>query len=166
MFFRRPIQPRRSTSVDPLRDLVREHLPHADPDTQHIVVAVAGLLAAVAYADREYGAAEQAYARAALSRMDGLTSAGVDAISDLLREHGAKIASVNPQAYTRELRDRTDPELRREVLDLLLDLAAADGELPLAETDMLRRTAAALGLSPDDYLASQARHRDKLKVLK
>jgi tellurite resistance protein len=50
-------------------------------------------------------------------------------------------------------------------LDVLVDLAAADGELSLAETDLLRRTTAALGLSPDEYLASQARHRDKLKVL-
>jgi hypothetical protein len=30
----------------------------------------------------------------------------------------------------------------------------------------LRRTASALGLSPDDYLASQQRHRERLALLK
>jgi uncharacterized tellurite resistance protein B-like protein len=59
-----------------------------------------------------------------------------------------------------------DIELRREMLDVLVDLGAADGELSLAETDLLRRTTSALGLTPEDYLASQTRHRDKLKLLR
>jgi uncharacterized tellurite resistance protein B-like protein len=46
------------------------------------------------------------------------------------------------------------------------DLAAADGEVSLSETDLLRRTATAMGLTPDDYLASKRRHRDRLSVLK
>ena len=34
------------------------------------------------------------------------------------------------------------------------------------ETNLLRLTATALGLTQDDYNACQARHRDKLAVLK
>jgi uncharacterized tellurite resistance protein B-like protein len=140
--------------------------PDADEDTQRIVLAVAGLLASVAYADHVYGPAEEAYARDALLRLDGLTEDGVAAICATLKSHGSQIAAQNPQLFTRELRERTDVELRREVLDVLLDLAAVDGELSLAETDLLRRTTSALGLSPDDYVASQQRHRDKLALLK
>jgi uncharacterized tellurite resistance protein B-like protein len=173
MFFKRAPKPVVRSSVDVLRELVQAELRldrDADEDegAASIVVAVAGLLAAVAYADRVYGEAEQAYTRDALSRLDGLTDSGVTAICQVLRDArtGRQIAAQNPQAFTRELRERTDVELRREVLTVLVDLAAVDGELSLAETDLLRRTASALGLTTDDYLHAQAQHRDKLTLLK
>jgi uncharacterized tellurite resistance protein B-like protein len=166
MFFRRAPTPSRGSASDDLSELVREHASDTDVDAQRMIVAVAGLLACVAHADRRHGDAERAYVRAALSRMQGLTPAGVEAVCQVLARRGAQIGAVNPQAYTRELRERAELELRREVLDVLVDLAAADDELSLAETDLLRRTTSALGLTPEDYLASQARHRDKLKLLK
>lgn len=167
MFFKRAPKPAVAASgADALHALVRSALRDADEDTARVVIAVAGLLASVAYADRVYGPEERDYARAALSRLDGLTSEGVDAICEVLERRGHEIATQNPQAFSRELRERVEVPLRREVLDVLVDLAAVDGELNLAETDLLRRTAAALGLTSEDYLASQQRHRDKLSVLR
>ena len=145
---------------------MQRELPELDEDSARIIVSVAGLLAGVAYADRVYGEAEQAFVRTALSRMDGVTEEGSEAISRVLELHGQAIAVQNPQAFTRELRERVDVPLRLEVLELLLELAAADGELRLAETDLLRRTAAALGLTSADYLSLQERHRDRLSVLR
>jgi len=166
MFFSRAPKPLRAPSADVLRDLVRSEMRDADEDSARIVISVAGLLARVAYADRVYGEAEQAYTRDALSRLHGLTSDGVAAICDLLKQHGRTIAAQNPQAFTRELRERVDVELRREVLDVLVDLAAVDGEVSLAETDLLRGITAALGLTGDDYLHAQTRHREKLSLLR
>jgi uncharacterized tellurite resistance protein B-like protein len=166
MFFRRTPKPVSTKSRDSLDELVHAHMHELDQETQRLIVAIAGLLACVAHVDHQYTPEEQSYLREALGRVNGLTAAGVDAICGLVAEHGAKIAAVNPQAYTRELRERLDIELRREMLDVLVDLGAADGELSLAETDLLRRTTSALGLTPEDYLASQTRHRDKLKLLR
>lgn len=167
MFFKRAIKPAApSSGADMLRDLVQADMKGADPDSARIAVAVAGLLASVAHADRRYTAQEKAYMHDALCRLDGLTTEGADAICALIDKHGMTIGAQNPQAFTRELRERTDIELRREVLDVLVDLAAADGELSLSETDLLRRTSNALGLEPQDYLAAQQRHRDKLSLLK
>jgi uncharacterized tellurite resistance protein B-like protein len=167
MFFKRaPKSVVAASGTDALSALVRSALRDEDEDTARVVFAVAGLLASVAYADRVYGPEERSYARAALSRLDGLTDEGVDAICEVLEQRGHEIATQNPQAFTRELRQRVEVPLRREVLDVLVDLAAVDGELSLAETDLLRRTAAALGLTSDDYLASQQRHRDKLSLLR
>jgi uncharacterized tellurite resistance protein B-like protein len=165
MFFRRSPKGKLS-GIEKVRALVREQLPDADEDTVEIVSALAGLLTCIAYADRKFDATEAERARAALTSVEGLSGAGADAIGELLRAHMPEIATINPQAYTRTLRERSSVELRREVLDILVDLAAADGELALAETDLLRRTTAALGLDPSDYSASQDRHRDKLKLLK
>lgn len=155
--------PARITSAELLRDAVHAHLPQADDEAVAFVTALAGLLASIAYADRDYSAAEQAHVRDALSRVPDLPEAGVDAICDVLRDHIRELASVNPQAFSRELRENYDVELRREVLDCLVDLGATDGVLTLAETNLLRRTTSALGLEPNDYVVSQHRHRDKLK---
>jgi len=149
-----------------LHALVAGHLPEADADTHALVTAIAGLLACVAYADREYREAEQAHVREALGRVHGLSPAGVEAICAVLHERLVEIAAGNQQQHTRRLRELAEPELRREVLDALVDLAAADHELSMAETELLRRTASAIGLTQDDYVAAQARHRDRLSVLK
>jgi uncharacterized tellurite resistance protein B-like protein len=169
MIFRKKSPPKAATPVTPIERieaLVQAHLPEADADTRAIVVAIAGLLACVAYADRQYHDAEQSHVREALARVHGLSSAGAEEICALLHEHLLEIAASNPQQHTRRLRELGDVELRRDVLDALVDLAAADEELSMNETALLRRTTSALGLSQDDYVAAQARHKQRLSVLR
>jgi uncharacterized tellurite resistance protein B-like protein len=149
-----------------LAEVVTAHLPEADAETARLVVAVAGLLGTVAYADREFAVTEEARIKDELSRVQGLTAGSVDAICGMLRQHIVEIATVEAPVYARELRELADPAFKREVLDALLDVAAADGEITVAETNVLRATATALGLSQSDYNASQERHRDKLRILK
>jgi uncharacterized tellurite resistance protein B-like protein len=156
--------PKRVNSAELLRAAVHAHLPDADAEAVAFVTALAGLLASIAYADRDYSPAEQAHVREALASVHGLTEPGVEAISLVLKDHVRDLASINPQAFSRELRENGDVELRREVLDCLVDLGATDGELSLAETNLLRRTTSALGLEHNDYVVSQQRHRDKLKL--
>jgi uncharacterized tellurite resistance protein B-like protein len=150
----------------PLLAAVAAHMPEADEHTIRIVAAIAGLLVTVAYADHSYAAEEEQRIRQELGRVQGLSSAGVDAICDVLREHAAEIAAVEAPWHARALRDLAEHELRLQVLDLLLDVAAADDQICIKETNLLRHTAGTLGLTQDDYNAAQARHRDKLRVLR
>jgi uncharacterized tellurite resistance protein B-like protein len=167
MIFRKKQPPAAApTALARLQALVADHLSEADDDSRAIVVAIAGLLASVAYADRQYHEAEQNHVREALGRVHGLSAAGVEVICDALRQHLLELASSNSQQHTRSLRELGDLELRRDVLDALVDLAAADEELSMSETELLRRTATALGLTQDDYVAAQARHRERLSVLR
>jgi uncharacterized tellurite resistance protein B-like protein len=145
---------------------VRSHLPDADDDTVRVVAALGGLLAAVAYADREYSKAEETLVRQLLERVHGMTSAGVDAISAAIREHIVEASTVGIPRFARELRELGDAELRREVLEALVDLAAADGRLTMNETNLLRQLTTALGLSQSDYNDAQSRHRERLSILK
>jgi len=145
---------------------IRRHLPGADDETVRVVSALAGLLAAVAYADRHYSDEEEAEVRAALERVHGMTSTGVDAVLDALRRTLVSHVAVEVPRCTRTLRELGDVELRREVLDALVDLAAADGRITTPETNLLRQVTTALGLSQSDYNASQERHRERLSVLK
>jgi uncharacterized tellurite resistance protein B-like protein len=145
---------------------IRRHLPAADDETVRVVAALAGLLAAVAYADRSYSDTEDAEVRAALGRVHGMTPAGVDAVCDTLRRTLVSHTAVEVPRATRTLRELGDTELRREVLDALVDLAAADGSITTPETNLLRQVTTALGLSQSDYNAAQERHRERLSVLK
>lgn len=146
--------------------LFRQYLPGADAETWRVVAAIAGLLAAVAYADRTYTDEEDAHVRAALERVHGLPSAGVDAISQTLRRHAPTLSAVELPRFARDLREFGDNELRLEVLSALVGLAAADGELGTAEVNLLRHITSTLGLSQSDYNHAQAEHRAKLAVLK
>ena len=168
MPFLRRSQPaaERSVGSERVEALVRANMRDADDDTCRIVTAVTGLLACVAYVDREYSEEEQTHVREALGRVQGLSAAGVNAICDTLRDSIVEIASSNTHAYTRDLRELGTTEMRLEVLELLVDLAATDGNLEMTETNLLRRVTASLGLSADDYNAAQARHRERLSVLK
>jgi uncharacterized tellurite resistance protein B-like protein len=148
----------------PLERVVRAQMD--DAEGARIVAAVAGLLGTVAYADRRYAAVEEERIRQELARVKGLTATGVEAICAVLREHIVEISTVEAPVYARELLALADRDLRLEVLEALVDLAAADDEITVAETNVLRLTATALGLTQQDYNAAQSRHRDKLKVLR
>jgi uncharacterized tellurite resistance protein B-like protein len=145
---------------------VRANMAGTDDETIRIVVAVAGLLGTVAYADRRYAPEEEQRIRQELERVQALTPVGVDAVCAALREHIVEISTIEAPFYARELLALADRDLRLQVLDALVDLAAADNEITVVETNLLRLTATALGLNQGDYNACQERHRDKLAVFK
>lgn len=145
---------------------VRKALGDDDDVHVRIVGSIAALLLCVAYADSNYDASEEHMLREQLGRIHGLDAAGVDAIARVLREHTALIIGAEGTSYGRELLELTEIDFRLELLDVLVDMAAADEEITVAETNLLRSITKSLGLTQDAYLASQARHRDKLAVLK
>jgi uncharacterized tellurite resistance protein B-like protein len=145
---------------------VRAHLPNADDETARVVTCITGLLGTVAYADRDYSAVEEQRVRSELGRVHGMPQAGIDAIADALRRHIVEVSTVQVQRYCRSLRELADRELRVELLEVLVDVAAADGEISVAEVNVLRQVTTALGLDQADYNAAQGRHRDKLRVLR
>jgi uncharacterized tellurite resistance protein B-like protein len=149
-----------------LLEPVRAAMPSADEDTVRIVAAIAGLLGAVAYADGVYQPAEAAQVRRELDRIQGLNSYGVATILRVLEERLVDLATVDIARAARALRELADPDLRREVLALLLRLAAADGSIASREVAMMRQITTALGLSQSDYNAIQSEYRDLLEVLK
>jgi uncharacterized tellurite resistance protein B-like protein len=154
------------SGADALHASIARELPGADPETVTVVTSMAGLLGAVAYADRNYSVEEEARVRQELARVQGMTAAGIDAICKVLREHIVEISTVQIPRYARALVELADPELRREVLSALIDLAAADSSISVVETNLLRQITKSLGLSQQDYVELQARHRDLLDSLK
>jgi len=145
---------------------VRRELPRADDETALVVTAMAGLLGAVAFADRRYSPDEEARIRRELERVHGMTAEGIDAICAVLRQHIVEVSTVQAPRYSRVLVELADRELRLEVLGLMLEIAAADGAIGHSEVNVLRQVTTALGLSQADYNELQKKHRDRLSVLK
>lgn len=162
VFWKRTPEPKTNEVSTQLLKTVAAQLPGADETTVQIVAAISGLLGCVAYSDRELHEAERAHLLEVLGRVHEMNADGARAIAALLEKHLAELTMVNPQAYTRALRELTDRGTRLEVLDVLLDLGAADGELSFEETQALRRFTSALGLEQSDYNEAQSRHRERL----
>ena len=150
---------------DRLAEIVEKYLADEDVATRRIVTAVAGLLAKVAYADGHYSTAEEANIQKELSRVHGLSPAGVDAICGLLADQIAHVTLLGDHDWTRDLLDLAERELRLEVLEVLVEMGVADGVLKHEEQTQLRRIAKSMGLTQDDYNALQAKHKDKLSTL-
>jgi uncharacterized tellurite resistance protein B-like protein len=164
MIFRRKAPPS-PEGRDRLAAIVEQYLADADATTRRIVTAVAGLLAKVAYADGHYSDEEEANIQRELGRVHGLSQAGVDAICGLLADQIAHVTLLGDHDWTRDLLDLAERELRLEVLEVLVEMAVADGVLKHDEQTQLRRIAKSMGLTQDDYNALQAKHKDKLSTL-
>jgi uncharacterized tellurite resistance protein B-like protein len=155
-----------ASGADALRASIAAELPGADAETVTVVTSMAGLLGAVAYADRHYSVEEEARVRQELGRVQGMSAAGIDAICTVLRAHIVEISTVQIPRYARALVELADVELRREILSALIDLAAADSSISVVETNLLRQITKSLGLSQQDYVELQARYREQLQTLK
>ncbi len=149
-----------------LRAAVRRALPRADTDTVSLVSACAGLLAAVAYADRDFSPAEAQEIERQLGAVEGIGAEGTKAIVHVLELHRIELANVHTIRFARVLRDLGTHELREHVLGMLVALAASDDTITVAEVNTLRQVTTALGLDQTDYNRLQAEHRQKLGALR
>ena len=162
MFGRWSAQADKDREGHALAEAVRAALPEADEESRRVVTAIVGLLGGVAYADRAYLEPEAAVLRAELGRIRGMTTSAVDAVLRVLERDIVEIATVQSPRYCRALVELADRDLRVQVLNLLVDVAAADETISHDEVTLLRNTTTALGLLQADYNAAQDRHRDKL----
>ena len=151
--------------AEEFENAIRSEFATADAETVLVVTAIVGLLGAVAYADGVFSPDEQQRVREELGRIRGMTAQGVDTITRALMNHILEIATVQSPHYTRLLRELGDQELRLDVLEMLVALAAADQVITSAETNVMRQITTSLGLTQRDYNAAQAKYKDRLSVL-
>lgn len=164
MFFRTKKPPAEQDSA--LAGVIAETLPDAAPDTRAVVAAIAGLLGCVAYADREFSARERAAVRRLLASVHGVDGAGADRIIDALASNIVEVSTLESTRYCRTLMMHGERDLRVDVLDMLLEVAAADREVTHDEVVVLRTLTKALGLDQEDYNRLQTRHQALLTTLR
>jgi uncharacterized tellurite resistance protein B-like protein len=125
-----------------------------------VQLATVALLVEAAQMDAEFGAEERAKIAELVSSRFGLAAEESRA---LLQAAGDKVEqSVEFFGFTREIKNAFSPEERIEVIEMLWEVAYADGALHDLEASLMRRLAGLLHVSDrDSGLARQrvlARH--------
>jgi uncharacterized tellurite resistance protein B-like protein len=159
-------RPQSSDAADArLRAVVEKAMPGADDDTVAVVTAAAGLLAGVAYADRDFSEVEVREIERLLGSVEGLGAAGAKPVVQALQQHRVELSSVHAMRFARILNEVATLELKLHVLGMLVALAATDEVISQSEVITLRGVTKALGLEQADYNRLQAEHRGKLRGL-
>ncbi|HZR36251.1 MAG TPA: TerB family tellurite resistance protein [Nevskia sp.] len=116
-------------------------------------LSVALLLLELARSDFDFAEVEQARIRELLGRRYGL---GPEQLQDLMeRAQGAEREAVSLYDYVRTINERFDPAGKYQLMEMLWQVAWADGRLDPHEEHLLRKLAGLLYVSDADYIRAK-----------
>ncbi len=122
--------------------------PEAGHDSADMQLAAAALLVEAAMMDHHFDDAERATITALIGRRFDLTEAEC---ARLIGDAEAAAADSHQlYRFTRVIKDRFTPEERVELVEMLWEVAYADGELHDFEDNLLRRVAGLIYVSDRD----------------
>ena len=124
------------------------------------VEAVAALLVKAASLDGEFGADERRTIEALLARRFGLSQTDVGRLIDDAQTEMEQ--SVDFYSDTRVIRDEFDHEKRVELMEMLWEVAYADGVLHDHEASLMRRVTGLIYVSDQESGAARKRVMQKL----
>lgn len=123
-------------------------------------LAAAALLVEAASMDDSFDAAERA---TILSLLTGRFGLSAEEGEELLADAEAEVDRSNQlYAFTKPIKDAFDHEERIELVEMLWDVAYADGELHDYEASLIRRVTGLLHVSDRDSGAARKRALDRL----
>lgn len=127
----------------------------ADQGIDRLQLAAAALLVEAAQMDDEFGAEERAKIAELVEQRFGLSA---EESAALLQAASEKVEqSVEIFGFTREIKNAFSPEERIEMMEMLWEVAYADGEIHNLEAHLMRRLAGLLHVSDRD--SGEARKR-------
>ncbi len=118
-----------------------------DPSASRLLEALACVLARVAGADSKISDCETAQMEGTLMRLAELPPAQAVLAVEIAKQRTCLGGAGYTAAISRDLRRRTDPRYRLQLLHSLVDVACADGDLCDLEVTAILRIAAELGFS-------------------
>ncbi len=135
-----------TTAADTVRTELRI-LHGLDPSASRLLEALACVLARVAGADNEICDSETFEMEGTLMRLANLPPAQAVLAVEIAKQRTCLGGAGYTAAISRDLRRRTDPQYRLQLLHSLVDVACADGDLCDVEEAAILRISAELGFS-------------------
>lgn len=142
-----------------LRDLTAED--EAIESGDDLQIAAAALMIEAGSIDGDLDPREQAAITQSLQRHFGLTQAEVDGL--FAQAHEAHHESSQLLRFTRALKERYSEEQRTEIIEMLWEVAYADGALHAYEDNLLRRIGGLLYVSDRDRGEARKRVLERLR---
>ncbi len=128
------------------------------------LAAFAVVLARSARADLDVSPEETRRMCEIIEKIGGLDEERASLVVELASS-GA-LGGADEYLASRQLRQTTEIEERRRIIDALFAVAAADDSISLAEEEEIREVSNELGLSHEDYVDARSAWRDKREVLR
>lgn len=132
----------------------------AQLEEHSLALAAAALLYEVARADFTQDAEEEARLSAALQSAFALTKEELERIQSVASDKVDESTSLYD--FTRVLNDSAGPDERVKVIELMWDVAFADGEISKYEEHLIRRVAELIYVSHSDFVRMKHEARARL----
>jgi uncharacterized tellurite resistance protein B-like protein len=149
--------------TDTVRRIVAE-LDRLDPVRARYLAAFAYVLSRVASADLQISEAETQRIVAILRRDGHLPEAQALLIAEIARTQNRLFGGTEDFLVTRELREIITDEERRDLLDCLFAVSAADDRVSGEEEQQIGQIAKELGFTHPEYVAARMAYSSKRTV--
>jgi uncharacterized tellurite resistance protein B-like protein len=147
--------------TDTVRRIVSE-LERLEPDRARYLAAFAYLLSRPARADLRIGQAETDRMTGIVKDVGALPAAQAALVVEIAKAQSRMFGGTEDFLVTREFRNISTLEQRRELLQCLVEIAAAEEGISTAEESEIGNVARELGLSHDEFIAAlQTRAGDR-----
>jgi uncharacterized tellurite resistance protein B-like protein len=149
--------------TDTVRRIVGE-LERLDPVRARYLAAFAYVLSRVAGADLDISAVEIDTMVALVQREGRLPEAQAIIVVEIAKTQNRLFGGTENFLVTREFRDVATEQQRRDVLECVFAVAAADGAITAEEEAQIWQIAAELGFQHHEYIQVRLKYEDKRTV--
>lgn len=154
-----------AAATDTVRRIAAE-LEALPPERARYVAAFAYVLSRVAHADLEISADETHEMEEIVRRLGHLPDDQAVLVVEIAKSQARLFGGTENFLVTRELAEMAEPEQKRELLDCLFAVSAADDSISSAEETQIRQIASELGFSHKEYVEARSAWSDKREVLR
>ena len=154
--------------TETVRRIVGE-LEALDAETARFLAAFAYILGRVAHADLDISAEETTKMEEIVHGFGHLPEGQAVLVVQIAKSQNRLFGGTENFLVTREFKEIATAEQRRELLDCLFAVSAADDSISIREEEEIRRIATELGFDHKAYVTARARYseyRDVMKGLK
>lgn len=151
--------------TDTVRRIVGE-LDKLDPARARYLAAFAYVLSRVAAADLHISEVETARMVAILEQVGHLPGAQATLVVEIAKSQSRLLGGTENFLVTREFREIASDDQRRELLDCLFAVSAADDAISAEEEAQIKQISSELGISHVQYVQSRLPYSDKRTLFK
>lgn len=155
----------KSIEIEGVRTIVQT-LGSMEPDQARYLAAFAYILSRIAHVDQRVSDNETAAIERVIAEEGLLPGEHARLVVEIAKAQSVLFGGVEDFLVTREFARQASHEQKLALLHCLFTVSAADGHIPVAEDNEIRRISRELRIEHADYIAVRSAHRQHLGVLK